>query len=68
MNEEMESLAGESQRLLESLAPNIWVEATIVILAGLIFAKLADLWENTSLKSQAQTYPTPKHQYFVSSN
>jgi MscS family membrane protein len=44
MNEEMESLAGESQRLLESLAPNIWVEATIVILTCLFLAKIADMF------------------------
>jgi MscS family membrane protein len=44
MNEEMESLAGESQRLLETIAPNAWVEAAIVIVIGLIFAKLADLF------------------------
>ncbi len=44
MNEEMANLADESQRLLETIAPNVWVEATIVIIVSLIFAKLADLF------------------------
>jgi len=43
MNEEMESLAGQSQQLLQTVAPNVWVEATIVVLIGLVIAKIADL-------------------------
>jgi MscS family membrane protein len=42
MNDEMESLAGQSQQLLSSIAPNTWIEATIVVLIGLVIAKIAD--------------------------
>jgi MscS family membrane protein len=43
MNEDTQELIDQSQSLLNSVAPNIWVEAIIVVLLGLVAAKLADL-------------------------
>jgi len=42
MNEEMATLAGESQQLLGIIAPNAWIEAAIVVILGLVIAKIAD--------------------------
>jgi len=42
MNEEMETLAGESQQLIGSFAPNVWIQATAVVILGLVIAKIAD--------------------------
>ena len=38
-----ERLAEESQRILEMIAPNVWLEALIVVLFSLIVAKIAEL-------------------------
>lgn len=43
MDSEMEILAEQSQQLLDVVAPNQWIEATIIILVGLVVAKIADL-------------------------
>ncbi|MEJ2138872.1 MAG: mechanosensitive ion channel family protein [Gammaproteobacteria bacterium] len=43
MDSEIETLAEQSQQLLDTLAPNPWILATLIILAALLLAKLADL-------------------------
>ena len=43
MNEDTTTLAEQSQQLLETVAPNIWVEATIIVLIALFLAKFFDL-------------------------
>jgi MscS family membrane protein len=43
MDKELEHLSMQSQALLGTLAPNIWVAAALIIIAGLALAKIADL-------------------------
>jgi len=43
MNDEMANLAGQSQELLETIAPNVWIEAMIIVMIGLVIAKVADM-------------------------
>ena len=43
MNDEMANLAGQSQELLETIAPNVWIEAMIIVMIGLVVAKVADM-------------------------
>ena len=43
MDNELENMATQSQDLLKTIAPNVWVEAAIIVAAGLMLAKVADL-------------------------
>ena len=43
MDKELENLSMQSQALLGTFAPNIWIEAAIIIIGGLALAKIADL-------------------------
>ena len=43
MDKELEQLSMQSQALLGTLTPNIWVAAALIIIAGLALAKIADL-------------------------
>ncbi len=43
MLQELKKFAEESWQLLDTLSPNAWVEALILIAAGLVVAKVADL-------------------------
>jgi len=43
MDKELEHLSQQSTALLGTFAPNIWVEAALIIIGGLAVAKIADL-------------------------
>jgi small-conductance mechanosensitive channel len=43
MDNELENIAAQSQSLLATIAPNAWIEAAIIVIAGLLVAKIADL-------------------------
>ena len=43
MDKELEELSVQSQAVLGTFAPNIWIEAAIIIIGGLALAKIADL-------------------------
>lgn len=42
MDSEIETLAQQSQQLLDTVAPNPWVVAAVIVLGGLALAKIAD--------------------------
>ena len=43
MDDELATIADQSQELLQTFAPNVWIEATIIVIVALLVAKLADL-------------------------
>ena len=44
MDEELQNLADQSTQILDSVIPNVWAEAAIIIMVGLGIAKLTELF------------------------